>query len=398
MEGVAEEVVAQQANVDAAQAEIEAAVAAARAALEAALTSRLNDSVDTLDAKVAELAQELYYSETSAVAGVGGDREIWEEEIRALREQLLWDIKELVFRLGYTQGYVYGTHDGEDHEILEMIKAKKDEFEAFNVAQLQRMEDRKNAEEAAGDERYAAAVAELDAEKARLSEEMDAAIAAAIASFDETLAGAKTDFTGAIADATDALYAFIEGRLAVWAALAHEEEKNAKWQEDSYYRYHLLVLLQEKQASIDQAVADVKAAWASAMAGEQADATAFRGAMREGFADFTAATRQSLSDAMEQDWADMEAILEEREASLDAGLADQQGSFVDAVNACRDEMKRRLKEVYNYNSYDIDLTKTQETIAAPYSHEQHVAFLHKFAYYLKDSYSKFDGRLTSMYE
>jgi len=52
-----------------------------------------------------------------------------------------WAIKELVFRLGYTQGYHYGGNDGEDHEIMEMIKEKKDEFDAFLVGKLQQMQD-----------------------------------------------------------------------------------------------------------------------------------------------------------------------------------------------------------------------------------------------------------------
>jgi hypothetical protein len=133
------------------------------------------------------------------------------------------------------------------------------------------------------------------------------------------------------------------------------------------------------------------------MAQEKADAQAFRGAQRTGFADFTADVRQALADAIEQDRADFKAILEEREASLDGRLADQQATFEASVAATRGEMATRLKEVYNYNSYDVDLTKTQDTIAAPYSHEQHIAFIHKFTYYLKDSYSKMDARITSQY-
>jgi cytochrome c peroxidase len=102
------------------------------------------------------------------------------------------------------------------------------------------MEDKKLAEEANGDARYAAAYDELNAEMVRLTAEMDAAITAAIASFEETLAGAKADMNAAIQTATDALYAFIEGRLADWGTKATDEERNALWQEDSYYRFSLL--------------------------------------------------------------------------------------------------------------------------------------------------------------
>jgi len=226
---------------------------------------------------------------------------------------------------------------------------------------------------------------------------MDAAITAAIASFEVSVQAGRDEMNAAIQAATDALYAFIDGRLAVWGEKAHYEEKNAKGQEDSYYRYNLLRLLQHKQAAVDQAVADAKAAWTAAMTQEKAEAQTFRGDSRTGFADFTAVTSQALTDAIMQDMADMDAILEEREASLDAKLAGEQGSFEEAVMAERDQFKRDLKEIYNYNTYDIELTKTQETIAAPYSHEQHVAFIHKFTYYLKDSYSKFDSRISGMY-
>jgi hypothetical protein len=46
-------------------------------------------------------------------------------------EKVLWDIKEMVFNLGYTGEYLTGAHDGKDHEILEAISARKAQFEAF---------------------------------------------------------------------------------------------------------------------------------------------------------------------------------------------------------------------------------------------------------------------------
>jgi hypothetical protein len=46
--------------------------------------------------------------------------------------------------------------------------------------------------------------------------------------------------------ATAGLEEVIAARLELWAGLAREEDFNAKWQEDSYYRYNLLRLLQEK--------------------------------------------------------------------------------------------------------------------------------------------------------
>ena len=53
------------------------------------------------------------------------DKEDYEKTIEEYRVKTLWDIKELVFQLGYTQGYHYGSHDGKDQEIKAEITLKK---------------------------------------------------------------------------------------------------------------------------------------------------------------------------------------------------------------------------------------------------------------------------------
>ena len=146
MEGVAEEDAAQQAAVDVRQAEIEAAVLKARAALEDSLTARLTASVDSMDATVADLAARLLDREDAAIDGVDAQRLLWETAVDELREKLLWDIKEIVWRLGYTQGYHYGAHDGHDEDLLAQIATKKDQYEALIVSTLQQMEDRVRVE------------------------------------------------------------------------------------------------------------------------------------------------------------------------------------------------------------------------------------------------------------
>ena len=146
MEGVAEEDAAQQAAVDVRQAEIEAAVLKARGALEDSLTARLTASVDSMDATVADLAAGLLAREDAAIDGVDAQRLLWETAVDELREKLLWDIKEIVWRLGYTQGYHYGAHDGHDEDLLAQIATKKDQYEALIVSTLQQMEDRVRVE------------------------------------------------------------------------------------------------------------------------------------------------------------------------------------------------------------------------------------------------------------
>jgi hypothetical protein len=75
------------------------------------------DSMNALDAAVERLAGELLDRENAAMTQVEADRGMYETAIDELREKILWNIKELVWRLGYTQGYHYGAHDGHDHEI-----------------------------------------------------------------------------------------------------------------------------------------------------------------------------------------------------------------------------------------------------------------------------------------
>ena len=105
----------------------------------------------SLDNTSAVLQQQLADRDVVAIQSVDEARIAKKEAVEALREQTLWDIKENVWRLGYTQGYAYGAHDGHDREIQVEIARKKDEFEAFVIATLQWMHERVNEEEAASD-------------------------------------------------------------------------------------------------------------------------------------------------------------------------------------------------------------------------------------------------------
>lgn len=224
---------------------------------------------------------------------------------------------------------------------------------------------------------------------------MEAAITAALADMEAVLAVAKQDMADEIARARAALYAFIDARLAEWGEKAHYEDINAKWQEDSYYRYNLLRLLAAKQAAVDAAVAAAKASFNAAMAEEAQEGADFRSAQRTGFTEFTNATRQALVDAINQDDVEMEAIIADRTASLDARLKAQQDALFASLTADREEMRKALKEVYSYNSYEYPDTPTEGAVGA-YSHEQHQAFLQKFSYYLKDVLRGMDAGLAAM--
>ena len=91
----------------------------------------------------------------------------------------------------------------------------------------------------------------------------------------------------------------------------------------------------------------------------------------------------------------MEAIITERTQSLDARLKAQQDALFAAMTADREAMRKALKEVYSYNSYEFPDTPTEGAVGA-YSHEQHQAFLQKFSYYLKDVLRGMDAGLAAM--
>ena len=115
-----------------------------------------------MDDKERSLAEELRDAEYSAIASVSDWREGREAYIDNLRMELLWDIKELVWKLGYSQGYHYGAHDGHDAELMSMITAKKEKYasEIQNILDL--MEARVAQETAEGKSRNDAAIDELN--------------------------------------------------------------------------------------------------------------------------------------------------------------------------------------------------------------------------------------------
>ena len=138
-------------------AEREAALLQARKDLEEALNARLWEMVGELNDKREDLSADLLDREVEAMEGVVEWREAREKSIDELRRQIQWDIKELVWKLGYSQGYHYGAHDGHDAELMRMITEKKNDYaRAIETARvlmdrrvIQETEDGRQASEAA---------------------------------------------------------------------------------------------------------------------------------------------------------------------------------------------------------------------------------------------------------
>merc|ERR1712051_1111726 len=92
----------------------------------------------------------------------------------------------------------------------------------------------------------------------------------------------------------------------------------------------------------------------------------------------------------------MERIITERRASLVARLQAEADAFAAEMAEDRAEMKRLLKEIYNYNTHDLDATATADGDAAPWSVEQHNGFLSKLHYWSKAQLSGKDAMLADM--
>lgn len=92
----------------------------------------------------------------------------------------------------------------------------------------------------------------------------------------------------------------------------------------------------------------------------------------------------------------MEYIITTRRDSLNALLDDQWAKFQAAMAEDRAEMKRLLKEIYNYNTHDLDATAAATGDAAPWSVEQHNGFMSKLHYWSKAQLAGKDAMLANM--
>ena len=91
----------------------------------------------------------------------------------------------------------------------------------------------------------------------------------------------------------------------------------------------------------------------------------------------------------------MEHIITTRRDSLNALLDDQWAKFQAAMAHDRAEMKRLLKEIYNYNTHDLDATAAADGSAAPWSVEQHNAFMAKLHYWSREQLAGKDALLAN---
>ena len=197
-------------------ATIEAQITAKREELEARLVQQVADADARMNQLADEQAAQLLAREQAVVAAVEADRLTWEEAVDALRTEVQWQIKELVWQLGYTQGYKFGAHDGKDAEIMALITAEKDRYAALIAAQIEKMRARVAAELDAAEVAYAASQALADALQGRETQLLEELIEYTTVELNAAIAQGIRDCEIAAAKARAELKAFIDARLAAW--------------------------------------------------------------------------------------------------------------------------------------------------------------------------------------
>ena len=154
-------------------------------------------------------------------------------------------------------------------------------------------------------------------------------------------------------------------------------------------------LLGEKQAAIDKAVAQTYADFEAALSAMKVAQGEFNASERGHWKDHVIACRAAFVAAVQANDAKMADIISTRRASLNAALAEQARLMQEAMDADRAEMKRLLKEIYNYNTHDLDAAAASDGSAAPWSVEQHNGFMAKLHYWSKEQLSGKDAMLAN---
>jgi hypothetical protein len=229
MQGVPEEYARLIAELCATQDNIQASIVAFQHGLEDRLTTHEANANQRMVDLAAREAAHLLARENAVIASVDGFRLGLEAEVDADREAKQWAIKELVWQLGYSQGYKFGGHDGEDARIMAEITDLREQYHALIAAQTAKMEARVAHERAEAEVAYAASQAAADALQAAEGVALEAAIAQATAELEAAIHHGDDSFDAASAHARAGLEAFINARLAAWQELYDQEAINAKW-------------------------------------------------------------------------------------------------------------------------------------------------------------------------
>ena len=204
--------------------------------------------------------------------------------------------------MGYVNGYTL-SDDGEllatdarELEILAEITALRDGYQEaldqYEADICQKAEEELEAAEAG----YLAAEQELEGLMQSELLAVEEAITNTTLEIETIFVSGSEDCAADAAAARQALLDFIDGRREIWAELSRREEATAKWQEDSYYRFNLLRLLDAKQDAVDAGIAEALEDFDAAMAALKEGAMGDTAAQRESWTSFTSSIRNTFAE------------------------------------------------------------------------------------------------------
>jgi formate dehydrogenase maturation protein FdhE len=228
---------------------------------------------------------------------------------------------------------------------------------------------------------YEAARGDLQAAAVDARSLVNTAITDATDEFAGVLSQAEADMAAEIARAKAALETKLQERLDLWQEKHDWELDQAKWQRDSYWRYHLIKLLNAKDDAVKAAINMARSDFAGVMAEESDESLNVRAEQRQALVDFAAQLRLDLAAVIDEDIGELEAEIEVR----DMTFTDFLDGLLDGVNAELDAVVEafveELDSAYNY----IDVEQYGEVDAltvAPYTEYQHRNFVLKFNFWL----------------
>jgi hypothetical protein len=349
----------------------------------------LTDGIDNL---VLTGVEEQKQAVDDAVANIAAIKDAAQGEIDDLRDQLNRDIKELVFRINHAQS----TEGGENAtpQLLQEIADKKATYQTLIDEKTQELEDAIAAEKMAAQEKIDALREELDAAIEEAKEQCEEVIADAMDVMEEVLEDAKEATDEMMAPMVEGLEDLFTEAEDAWHDRYHYELLNAKFQQDSYYRFSLLCLVHAKHDGVADALNDLRNSITEGMNEVEQEAQEERQDEREDLTDFANTKREELAMQIEADLEDLELIIDELENALNDGIDDIVDDFNEGVIEDQDQMKTILKEIYNFNNHDVDAAENFNGVNA-YAIDTHRAFITKLKYYTDHQFLHLDTKLQN---
>jgi hypothetical protein len=223
--------------------------------------------------------------------------------------------------------------------------------------------------------------------------------------FTEFLADARAALESALTEATATLETRLEERLAWWNEQKDYQLKQASWTKDSYYRFHLIMLVQAKDEAVHAALEQVRSDFAVTVAAERSESQITRDEQRLDMQGTVADIRTATSTAIAADSEGLLADLEALWTRSDAFIDGEYEKLVSATDDASDMFKLSLKKIYGFGPDQYTDPTTEGGLnygyqydspaQAPYKKQQE-QFLWKFKQYQLQQLEVIDASLVNL--